>query len=403
MPLSTPSFASSLISVIFFCNHLHGGQTVTTHSRQSTERSVAGALWNVEPTSSCSGEPSGRVIAAKKEERPESGVLLARALGKRVQPTIERGIYLFGQGDTTAAFMTFDELTLSLNPSDSKLAAPHCLRGVCSLMSNNFEWAGKDFDKSLELMNVSQQLRGGAQSKLPGPIQTAVSGGIVCAMAAGDFNKTLELNRLGLVLGVGDKASLHLDNGRIYFLIGDREKSLNELNEAQDLNSSLKTDCDLVRAWWQRPDQKAARKEALEQFSAQATAKRQKFIATVTSEMKTESDNFFDGEIRHHMRSAQIAAESYAMDHGGKYPMTVGELMPGINNNTNSLTGDTVLVVLGSLNDVGKERGATPGVLAKGTIEYTPLEGGVRYAVRGGDHQGLAMRNGDGTMVLSNQ
>lgn len=120
--------------------------------------------------------------------------------------------------------------------------------------------------------------------------------------------------------------------------------------------------------------------------------------------------------VKANMRSAQIAAESYAMDKGGGYPeeidtafesyypggvpQTLAGLAP-----TNPYTSKKEWPVMGMVLDVDAARNAEPGPMAKGVVEYSVIvDGGpVNYAIRGGGGNGNALSGLETkTLVLSN-
>lgn len=121
--------------------------------------------------------------------------------------------------------------------------------------------------------------------------------------------------------------------------------------------------------------------------------------------------------VRANMVAVQNAAERYFKDHTYMYPTAIDDdfksyfeggdpasKKPG-KGPINPFTGLGEFPVLGTITDIAQARMALPGDLPKGTIEYSPIDNGKSYGIRGGADVGKAMRSEDaaqmGTLVLS--
>jgi hypothetical protein len=120
------------------------------------------------------------------------------------------------------------------------------------------------------------------------------------------------------------------------------------------------------------------------------------------------------------MKMVQVAAEAYAVDHGGTYPPNI-ELFkcdfpegrpPALDGKApiNPVTREAEWPVAGNVTDVAAARTATPGTIKAGSVEYSVIydsaHRSVGYAVRGGASDGQALANpkeDTHTLVLSNQ
>lgn len=128
----------------------------------------------------------------------------------------------------------------------------------------------------------------------------------------------------------------------------------------------------------------------------------------------------FDSCVKGNMRTAQIAAESYASDNGGVFPTEIDTAFksyyPGGSNNgkiagsppVNPATKQPEWPILGHVTDITAERKLPPQPLPAGVIEYTPLFDAQHkpdsYAIRGGGEKNLSVTGSGGTqLVLSNQ
>ncbi len=113
----------------------------------------------------------------------------------------------------------------------------------------------------------------------------------------------------------------------------------------------------------------------------------------------------------------QSAAEKYAKEHLYMYPTKIDDdfkacfpegdpasKKPG-KAPINPFTGIGEWPVMGKITDLVTARATTPEQIGKGIIEYSSLEGGKNYAIRGGADTGKAMDAEDashvGTLVLS--
>lgn len=134
-------------------------------------------------------------------------------------------------------------------------------------------------------------------------------------------------------------------------------------------------------------------------------------------------DKAREASVKANMRTAQIAAESFATDAGGTYPTgitdgykgyfpggpsdgsTAGAAKPSVNPFTN--TGEWPIG--GSIADVQATRAAAPtNVGSSGQIEYSAIGTApniTAYAVRGARKSGVALGGNapNTTLVLSNQ
>jgi len=134
-------------------------------------------------------------------------------------------------------------------------------------------------------------------------------------------------------------------------------------------------------------------------------------------------DKAREASVKANMRTAQIAAESYATDSGGSYPADVDKFkpyFPGGSSSTDSskkdgnppvnpFTNATAWPTSGSVTDVAAARAAPPASIGSaGQIEYSPIgpqTGPTSYAIRGGNKTGVALAGTapGTTLVLSNQ
>ncbi len=134
-------------------------------------------------------------------------------------------------------------------------------------------------------------------------------------------------------------------------------------------------------------------------------------------------DKAREASVKGNMRTAQIAAEVYATDKAGLYPIDVsagyqsyfpGGLSDGASVGTakgpvNPFSNKNEFPVLGSsITDVAVTRGAAPTDIGDaGTIEYTPITTAspTAYAIRGAGKNGKALGGltVGSTLVLSNQ
>lgn len=121
--------------------------------------------------------------------------------------------------------------------------------------------------------------------------------------------------------------------------------------------------------------------------------------------------------VKANMKVVQTAAESYFKDHTYMYPTVIDDdfksYFPGGDPVAkkagkaplNPFTGTADWPVLGTITNIEEARKATPDALIKGTIEYSPIDGGKSYGIRGGAETNKAI-TGDsasnmGTLVLS--
>jgi prepilin-type N-terminal cleavage/methylation domain-containing protein len=132
-------------------------------------------------------------------------------------------------------------------------------------------------------------------------------------------------------------------------------------------------------------------------------------------------DKAREASVKANMRTAQIAAESFATDSGGSYPGSVDDFKPyfpggssakgGSNGNppVNPFSNTGSWPTAGSVTDVAAARAATPASIGSaGQIEYSaigPSTGPTSYAIRGGNKTGVALAGTapGTTLVLSNQ
>ncbi len=120
---------------------------------------------------------------------------------------------------------------------------------------------------------------------------------------------------------------------------------------------------------------------------------------------------------RANLEVVQNAAEKYAKEHLYLYPTQIDDdfkacfpegdpatKKPG-KAPLNPFTGNPEWPVIGKVTDLVAARTTTPEQIGKGVIEYSPINGGKDYAIRGGADTGKAMDAEDashvGTLVLS--
>jgi hypothetical protein len=128
-----------------------------------------------------------------------------------------------------------------------------------------------------------------------------------------------------------------------------------------------------------------------------------------------------EASVKANMRTAQIAAETYAVAHDGLYPTSVDKsfkaYFPGGNAEknlegrppVNPFTGEPEWPVAGDITDVEAARKAEPSTLRAGAVEYSVImdeqQQPVAYAIRGGakGDTAIAGTSGSATLVLSNK
>lgn len=132
------------------------------------------------------------------------------------------------------------------------------------------------------------------------------------------------------------------------------------------------------------------------------------------------SKKSMNASVKANMRTAQIAAESYASDHGGDYPVEIDTAFksyyPAGSNNgkvagsppRNPFTQQAEWPVPGKITDITSARKLPPQPLQAGVVEYTPLFDGqhkpTSYAIRGGGERNLTVTGaGGGQLILSDQ
>lgn len=129
-------------------------------------------------------------------------------------------------------------------------------------------------------------------------------------------------------------------------------------------------------------------------------------------------DKAREASVKANMRTCQIAAEQYATDSAGSYPdkSNLEPFYPGgqsiiggtkgnppLNPFTNTATFNDV--ISGSVTDVGAARLAAPSTIGTdGQVEFSQINSGQSYAIRGAGKAGRALTaTGGKTLVLSNQ
>jgi len=121
--------------------------------------------------------------------------------------------------------------------------------------------------------------------------------------------------------------------------------------------------------------------------------------------------------VRANMVVVQEAAEKYFKDHTYMYPVTLDDdfksYFPGGDSAAkkpgkppiNPFTGEAEWPVVGTITDLAQARSATPPAMKKGQLEYSAIDGGKNYGIRGGADTEKAIHSEDaaqmGTLVLS--
>ncbi len=122
--------------------------------------------------------------------------------------------------------------------------------------------------------------------------------------------------------------------------------------------------------------------------------------------------------VKSNMWKVREAAEAFAKDHTYMYPTQIDDEFksyfeggdpkskkPGKAPN-NPFTGTDEWPQLGFIVNLEESRNVLPGPLKRGILEYTPLENGKSYAIRGGSEADKAIGAEDGgaetpTMIIS--
>lgn len=121
-------------------------------------------------------------------------------------------------------------------------------------------------------------------------------------------------------------------------------------------------------------------------------------------ETQREKENY----VRDNMRKVQAAAEGYASHHQGRYPTKIDKAFHsyfpfgGSDDETfstlsciyNPYTHSKDLPILGTLKSVDEGLRQLSKKIAEGATEYSPLENGKSYAIRGGGEKGAILMAG---------
>ncbi len=121
--------------------------------------------------------------------------------------------------------------------------------------------------------------------------------------------------------------------------------------------------------------------------------------------------------VKANMKVVQEAAEKYFKDHTYMYPTAIDDdfksYFPGGDPVAkkpgkaplNPFNGTGEWPIIGTLTNVEEARKVAPDALAKGVIEYSPIDGGKSYGIRGGAESGKAIQGESAsnlsTLVLS--
>lgn len=115
-----------------------------------------------------------------------------------------------------------------------------------------------------------------------------------------------------------------------------------------------------------------------------------------------------DAATKGNMRNLQIAVENYANDHRGTYPSSLAVLRSLLDRPpTNAVTGVGDWPIFGSITSVETARQGLGdpnplGAISPGAVEYSAIDYGASYAIRGGGADGYPITHIRGqTLVLS--
>ena len=129
-----------------------------------------------------------------------------------------------------------------------------------------------------------------------------------------------------------------------------------------------------------------------------------------------------EASVKANMRSLQIVAESYAIDHAGNYPTKIDTEVKsyypnGSNDGKTRIEGSAPVnpftsvrewPVLGKVTDLDAARADVNAKVPEGTVRYSAIYSGnhepLSYAIMGGGKEGHVILNTkkDGALVLSN-
>ncbi|MBX9721663.1 MAG: hypothetical protein K2X81_09730 [Candidatus Obscuribacterales bacterium] len=132
------------------------------------------------------------------------------------------------------------------------------------------------------------------------------------------------------------------------------------------------------------------------------------------AEYKKSATKVYESSVRSNMRTLQVAAIGYSIDHDGKYPVAVDNafksfFMGGKEDNKtpgkqlfNPFTNTDFWPVTGKPSDVAILRKGQPFAIAPGNIIYMPINNGKDFAIVGGGANGqpITERNSSKRMIL---
>jgi TonB family protein len=212
------------------------------------------------------------------------------------------------------------------------------------------------------------------------------------AKAEIEFNKAIELD---------DKSAKYYEaRGRLYETQEKYDKALADLNRAVSLNPQC------AACYWTRGLVYEATGEAIAASQNMQKAAALGFRPPVQKQ---------SAKVIVHMHSVKMAAELYAVNHDGVYPLAIDDsfkeyLKAGGGDPksrwpmVNPFTYRVEWPIPGRVLDVARLRASRPSPLPPGVVEYSPVANGQSYAIRGGGPNGRALPGtweGSATLVLS--
>ncbi|HEY9871299.1 MAG TPA: tetratricopeptide repeat protein, partial [Candidatus Obscuribacterales bacterium] len=212
------------------------------------------------------------------------------------------------------------------------------------------------------------------------------------AKAEAEFNKAIELD---------DKSAKYYEaRGRLYETQENYDKALADLNRAVSLDPQC------AACYWTRGLVYEAKGEAI------AASQNMQKAAALGFRPPVQKQN---AKVIVHMHSVKMAAELYAVNHDGAYPLAVDDsfkeyLKAGAGDAksrwpmVNPFTYRVEWPITGRVLDVARLRASRPSPLPPGVVEYSPVANGQSYAIRGGGPDGRALPGtweGSATLVLS--
>ncbi len=378
----------------------------------SAQKETAAAQKNCAAVTKNSAAVQKNSVAKTPAKNPAGNKIEDIALSKSLEDSLNKISRFSSEAKYDQALVHIQQTLQSIGPNSRTASMLYVARAGVRLSQGDYDATISDLSQALALAGANGLDLAKITNHTPnllGLLTACYNGRFTCYLIKGELAKANAEQAKLLLLEPERETELRLSRARLYIALGQSKNARAELNHIPLQERKSNPEIGECYSFLDQFDRANAEEQAdlLQEYKLIMNQVREEFSNKMPAIAKKSFDEAHwqanDEQVRYNMRTFQIVLESYAVDHDGNYPLQIDGafktlLSSGAGDKKiawpqkNPFTGKLEWPVLGKFKNLTEARSQEYDQLARGAIEYTPLDGGKGYGIRGGGHDGRVLR-----------